>query len=60
MDLEDDTNDNETSEEEITYSIDEYAVLIVLYFYSKHVYSVLGMPYLELDLHLLFFVEKFW
>ena len=37
MYLEDDPNDNETSEEEITYSTDEdevvFAVLIVFYFY---------------------------
>ena len=51
MYLEDDPNDNETSEEEITYSTDEdevvFAVLIVFYFYQKYAYSVLGMSYLE-------------
>ena len=62
MDLEDDPNDNETSEEEITCSTDEdeiiFDVIIVLYFEVKCVYSVLVMSYLELDLYLLFFVEK--
>ena len=51
MDLEDDPNNNETSEEERTYSTDEdeiaFAVFIVLYFDAKLVYSVLGMSYLE-------------
>ena len=45
MDLEDDPNDNETSEEEMTYSTEEdeitFAVIVLyLYFDVKHVYSV--------------------
>ena len=51
MDLEDDPNNYETSEEERTYSTDEdeiaFTVFIVLYFDAKLVYSVIRMTYLD-------------